>query len=668
MASISSLGIGSGVLTSTLLDKLVTAESDPETKRLTAKQDDINSKISEFGKIQSDITALRLPARVLSQPDALLSYKATSSNSAVSGTVDNSATAQPGQYSISVTSLAQAQSLATGTFADSNTTAIGTGTLTIKVGSTTKSITVNSSNNTLSGIANSINSSNLGISASVVNTGSGYRLVMSSQQTGTANAISISVQDSDGNNTDSSGLSQLAYDGTTNNLTQTVAAQDATFSINGINVTRSSNQVSDAIPGITLNLSTLTNGSPATLTVAQDTATAASYVQNFVDAYNKLQSLVATDTKYDSSTQTAGMFLGDSTVNGVMSQIRQQLSSLLPSSAGAAISSLAEVGISTNPQTGQLSFDQTKFTSQLQAHPQDVAALFGTQGRTSDSQVSYLTGSVNTKPGTYAVNVTQLATQGGYTGSVAIGSNTLIDSTNNTLSLKVDGTTTASLTLTQGTYATAQDLVNEIQNQLNSNNALKSAGLSVTAGLDASNNLTLTSNTYGSSSNIAVTAVGTGSATSLGLSVAQGTAGADVAGTINGAAASGSGQALTSTTGDSNGLAVQVSGGAVGSRGTATYIQGLGDRMVNLINGFLDTNGLITAKNDYYQTQLKDISDQQTKLTDRMNSYRQRLQSEFTSADSRIAQLNSTMSFLTAQLGALSGSSSSSSSSSSKTG
>ncbi|WP_097460530.1 flagellar filament capping protein FliD [Mangrovitalea sediminis] len=668
MASISSLGIGSGVLTSSLLDKLVTAESDPETKRLTAKQDDINSKISEFGKIQSDITDLRLPARVLSQPDALLSYKATSSNSAVSGTVDNSATVQPGQYTISVTSLAQAQSLATGTFADSNTTAVGTGTLTIKVGSTTKSITVNSSNNTLSGIANSINSSNLGISASVVNTGSGYRLVMSAQQTGTANAISISVQDSDGNNTDSSGLSQLAYDGTTNNLTQTVAAQDATFSINGINVTRSSNQVSDAIPGVTLNLSTLTNGSPATLTIAQDTSTAASYVQNFVDAYNKLQSLVATDTKYDPSTKSAGMFLGDSTVNGVMSQIRQQLSSLLPSSAGAAISSLAEVGISTNPQTGQLSFDQTKFTSQLQAHPQDVAALFGTQGRTSDSQVSYLTGSVNTKPGTYAVNVTQLAAQGGYTGSVAIGSNTLIDSTNNTLSLKVDGTTTASLTLTQGTYATAQDLVNEIQNQLNSNNALKSAGLSVTAGLDANNNLTLTSNTYGSSSKIDVTAVGTGSATSLGLSVAQGTAGTDVAGTINGAAASGSGQNLTSTTGDANGLAVQISGGTVGSRGTVTYIQGLGDRMVNLINGFLDTNGLITAKNDYYQTQLKDISDQQTKLTDRMNSYRQRLQSEFSSADSRIAQLNSTMSFLTAQLGALSGSSSSGSSSSSKTG
>lgn len=668
MASISSLGIGSGVLTSSLLDKLVSAESDPETKRLTAQQDDINSKISEFGKIQSDVTALRLPARVLSQPDALLSYKATSSNSAVSGTVDSSANAQPGQYSIDVTSLAQAQSLATGTFADSNTTGVGTGTLTIKVGGTTKSITVNNGNNTLTGLANSINSSNLGVSASVVNTGSGYRLVLSAQQTGTANAISISVQDSDGNNTDNSGLSQLAFDGTTNNLTQTVAAKDAVFSINGISVTRSSNKISDAIPGVTLNLSTLTNGSPATLSIVQDTSTAAQRVQDFVDAYNKLQSVVANDTKYDPSTQTGGMFLGDSTVNSLMSQIRQELSNMLPSAANPSISSLAEVGISTDPQTGQLSFDQAKFTSQLQAHPQDVAAMFGTQGRTSDTQVSYLTGSVNTKPGSYAVNVSQLATQGGYSGSVAIGSNTVIDSTNDTLSIKVDGTTSASLTLTQGTYATAQDLVNEIQNQLNANTTLKSAGISVTAGLDASNNLTLTSNTYGSASNVDVTAVGSGSATSLGLSVGTGTAGVDVAGTINGAAASGSGQNLTSTTGDSNGLAVQISGGSTGSRGTVTYIQGLGDRMVNLIDGFLNANGLITAKNNYYQTQLKDISDQQTKLTDRMNSYRQRLQSEFTSADSRIAQLNSTMSFLTAQLGALTGNSSSTGSSSSKTG
>lgn len=668
MASVSSLGIGSGVLTSSLLDKLVSAESDAQTKQLNNQQQDIKSKESEFAKIQTDVTDLRLPARVLGEKNALVNYTANSSSSAVSASVDSSSDVQPGQYTVSVTSLAQAQSLATGTFNDANTTGVGTGTLTVKVGGKSKSITVDSSNNTLTGLANSINSSGLGVNASVVNTGSGYRLVLSAQETGTANAISISTQDSDGNSADTSGLSQLDYNSTNQNLTQTVAAKDAAFSINGINVTRSSNKVSDAIAGVTLNLSQLTGGSPATVSISQDTSQAVKYVQNFVDAYNKLQSLVAQDTKYNTDTQQAGIFLGDSAVRGVMSHIRSELSAVLPQQATNSVQSLADVGISTNPQTGQMTFDQAKFTQKLQNHPNDVAALFGDQGRTTDSQVQFQNGSVNTKAGTYAVNVSALATQGAYTGSAAIGSNTTIDSTNDTFSVKVDGGQTANITLNQGTYATAQDLVNQIQSQLDANTTLKAAGASVTVGLDASNHLTFTSNSYGSNSSVDVTAVGSGSASSLGLSVKNGTAGTDVAGTINGATATGTGQTLYAASGDdSDGIALKVTGGTTGDRGTVTYTKGFGNRMVDSINSMLGSDGLITNRNDFYQSQLKSISKQQQQLTDQMNAYRSRLEKEFTSADTRISQLNSTMSFLSAQMSALTGASGGSSSGSKTT-
>lgn len=667
MASISSLGIGSGVLTSSLIDQLVQAEQKPENDRLTQQKSDINNKISEFGKIQSAVTDLRLPARTLSEPGALLSYSVNSGSSAVSGTVTDNSTVQPGQYSVNVTNIAQAQSLATGTLPDSNTTTLGTGTLTISVGSTTKTITVDSTNNTLQGLANTINSSNIGVGATVVNTGSGYRLVLSSQQTGTANAINISVQDSDGNNTDTSGLSQLAYNSTTQNLTQTVAAKDAQFTVNGISVTQSSNTVTNVIPGVTLNLSGSTGGSTL-LTIGQDTATATKRVQDLVDAYNKFQSLVANDTKYDPSTKTGGVFLGDSTVNSIMREVRNQVGQIVPGLESASVRSLAEIGISTDPHTGQMSFNQNTFAAALQAHPQDVAAIFGDQGRTTDSQVQFLNGNSNTQAGTYAINVTQAATQGAYSGTVAIGSSTVIDSTNDTLSIKVDGSTTASLTLTQGTYATAQDLVNEIQTQLDNNNALQSAGIHVTAGLDASNHLTLTSGTYGSQSQVDVTAVGSGSSTSLGLAVGSGTAGVDVAGTINGVTATGSGQILTGASGDaSDGIGVKITGTATGSRGSVTYIRGVADQLVNTINGFMDTHGLITDKNSYYQKQLSDIADQQQKLTDRMTAYQKRLQSEFTAADAQIAQLNNTMSFLQAQMSALAGNSSSGGGSSTNT-
>ena len=662
MASISSLGIGSGVLTSNLIDQLVQANQKPENDRLTQQQTDVKNKESEFAKIQSAVTDLRLPARTLSEPGALLSYSVNSGSSAINGTVTDNKQVQPGQYSVSVSQIAQAQSLATGTLPDSNTTTLGTGQLTISVGSTTKTITVDNTNNTLQGLANTINSSNIGVSATVVNTGAGYRMVMSSQQTGTANAINISVQDSDGNNTDNSGLSQLAYNSTTKNLTQTVAAKDASLSVNGVSVTQSSNTVTGVIPGVTLNLAGQTTGNTL-LTIGQDTSAATKEVQNLVDAYNKLQSLVANDTKYDPSAKQGGIFLGDSTVNSIMTQVRNTMSQLVPGLGNASVQSLSEIGISTDPHTGQISFDQTKFASALQAHPQDVAAIFGDQGRTTDPQVQFETGSVNSKAGTYAINVTQAATQGAYTGSVALGSNTVIGSTNNTLSLNVDGSTTASLTLAQGTYATPQDLVNQIQTQLDSNKALQSAGIHVTAGLDSSNHLTLTSGTYGSQSQVNVTAVGSTSASTLGLSVANGTAGQDVAGTINGVKATGSGQVLTGASGDnSDGVAVKITGSATGSRGSVTYIRGIGDQMVNLINGFLNTNGIITDKNNFYQKQLSDISKQQQDLSNRMNQYKQQLQTEFSSADARVAKYNSTLSFLQAQLGALAGSSSSGSS------
>lgn len=668
MASISSLGIGSGVLTSSLIDQLVQADQKPENDRLTLQQTTVNNKISEFAKIQSAVTDLRLPARTLSEPGALLSYSVNSGSSAISGSVTDNKQVQAGQYSVSVSKIAQAQSLATGTLPDANTTTLGTGTLTISVGSTTKIITVDNTNNTLQGLANTINSSNIGVSATVVNTGAGYRLVMSSQQTGTANAINISVQDSDGNNTDNSGLSQLAYNSTTKNLTQTVSAQDASLSVNGVSVTQSSNTVSGVIPGVTLNLSGQTTGNTV-LTIGQDTSSAATEVQNLVDAYNKFQSLVANDTKYDPTAKQGGIFLGDSTVNSIMTQVRNTMSQMVPGLGNASVQSLSEIGVSTDPHTGQISFDQTKFASALQAHPQDVAAIFGDQGRTTDPQVQFETGSVNSKAGTYAINVTQAATQGAYTGSVALGSNTVIGSTDNTVTLKVDGSTTASLTLTQGTYATPQDLVNQIQTQLDSNKALQSAGIHVTAGLDSSNHLTLTSGTYGSQSEVNVTAVGSTSASTLGLSVANGTAGQDVAGTINGVQATGSGQVLTGASGDnSDGVAVKITGSATGSRGSVTYIRGIGDQMVNLIDGFLNTNGIITDKNNFYQKQLSDIAKQQQDLTNRMNQYKQQLQTEFSSADAQVAQYNSTLSFLQAQMGALAGSSSSGSGSGGSSG
>src|SRR5690606_34413704 len=159
-----------------------------------------------------------------------------------------------GSYSLDVKELAQAQSLASGTFVDRDTTAVGSGTLTFNVGGVETEITVDGSNNTLDGLAKAINDSNVGVAAGVVDSGSGFRLVLSADESGLDNAMQISVSDSDGNNTDSSGLSQFAFDGVTSNMTETVAAKDARLDINGIEVTRSSNTVDGVVDGVTFDL------------------------------------------------------------------------------------------------------------------------------------------------------------------------------------------------------------------------------------------------------------------------------------------------------------------------------------------------------------------------------------------------------------------------------
>lgn len=643
---ITSLGIGSGVLTSDLLEKLVEAERAPTELRLTRREDDVNAKISEFGKIQSLITELRLPARTLGDPKALQSLSATSSNSAVTATVTSNS-ASKGQFTLDVTEIATSRSIATGTFADKDVTAVGSGTLALKVGSVTKNITIDSSNNTLSGVASEINKANIGATASVVDTGAGFRLVISSEKTGVAEAVEITVTDTDGNSGDAIGLSQLAFDGTVQNLTETVVAKDAAFSVNGIAVTRSSNEITDVIAGVTLQLTAKSNGSPSVVKVTQDTEGVADRVQAFVDKFNELQGLINETTKFDPATGTGGIFLGDAAVRQISQQLKTVLSQVIPGLQQASVRTVSEAGIASNAQTGLLEFDRTKFTDQLTKNTADVVALFAEQGRASDSQVTFLTASVNTKPGTYAVNITQAATQGAIAGTLGLAGPITIDADNDNLSFKVNGSVDVAITLTQAVYATPQDLVTEIQAQLSANSSLVSAGLTVQVGLDASNQLTFTSGTFGSSSKVDVTAVDTNTATSLGLAVAGGTAGVDVAGTINGKAATGKGQTLTAASGDnSSGIAIQISGATLGNRGDVTYIQGVGDRLVDLINGLLAADGAVTSRNTFFQTQLTEIADQRAQLDTRIESSRQRLAAQFLAADQAVSRFNNTLQFL----------------------
>jgi flagellar hook-associated protein 2 len=636
------------------VDQLVAAEREPTEKRLTQKTEQTQALISAYGKLRSAITELRLPMRKLSAPENLTAFSASSSNEDIGVSVD-STKASRGSYSVNVTSLAGSQALASrDVFADRDATSVGQGTLALAVGDKTANITIDSSNDTLQGLANAINEADVGVSAGIIDTGNGFQLVLSADKTGTDNAVSISVTgDTGGTDTDNQGLSRFAFNtgmDADSGLKETIAATDAVMEINGVEVKRSTNSFENVIDGLTFDIKAK---GESTIKVSQDFGAVADRVQGFVDKFNGLQSSIDSLAGFNSETGNGSLLTGDSTIRAIQGQLRQVLTRVVPGLENASVRSLADVGVTTNFETGGLEFDREKFEAQLKAHPDDVTALFSEQGRTTDSQVEFVRSGLSTKPGTYDINITQAATQGILVAGGALASGITIGTGNDELSLKVNGETTVNLQLTQQTYATAQDLVDEIQAQLNSNSALSASGASVQAGLDSNGNLTFSSSKYGSDS--AVTLVSAENAADFGLSSTTETAGQDVAGTIDGRTAKGDGQVLYlgSDSGDASGLQVRILGDQTGSRGSITFIEGVAERTVNLVSSFVGADGAIESRTQSLNRDLETIQENQAKLDERVASYRERLVKQFTAADSLIAQLNSTQDYVSQQLAAL---------------
>jgi flagellar hook-associated protein 2 len=375
MASITSLGAGSGIFSNDLVDQLINADRKPAELRLNQKQQRTESAISAFGKIRSAVEGLKSPMEALAKPDGLKAFTGTSSNEGVATVSVDPTKASRGNYTLDVTQLAQAQSLASpaGVYTDSDTTTVGTGTLTFTVDGVSTDIVVDGSNNTLGGLAAAINEANAGVSAGVVDTGSGFRLVMTADESGQANAIQVSVADDDGNQTDTSGLSQFAFDGTTSNMEESVQAKDALMEINGIAVSRSTNTVKGVVEGLTFELKATGTSS---VKVEQDSEAVAGRVQEFVDKFNALQDAIKQVSGFNSGTGRGGVLSGDSSLRSIQSDLRNILTSVPAGMEGSPVRILAEVGVTTDPSTGKLNFDQAKFTEQLAANPEAVKDLF----------------------------------------------------------------------------------------------------------------------------------------------------------------------------------------------------------------------------------------------------------------------------------------------------
>jgi flagellar hook-associated protein 2 len=246
--------------------------------------------------------------------------------------------------------------------------------------------------------------------------------------------------------------------------------------------------------------------------------------------------------------------------------------------------------------------------------------------------------------------VSQLATQGSLIGQGAAGL-TIAAGSNDTLSVTLDNIN-ASITLTPGSYASATALAAEVQTRINGTTAFTSAGSAIGVSADGNGLLSLVSSRYSGSSSVSLT--GNAASTVLGGS-GTATQGTGLIGTINGVAALSSGQTLTGATGDATeGLKITVSGGATGTRGNINFSRGFAAQLDQLAARFLGENGTLTARTDGINSSLKKLGDSQLREQTRLDTLQAQYQKQFNALDSIMSKMNSTASYLTQQLAALS--------------
>jgi flagellar hook-associated protein 2 len=358
--AITSTGIGSGLDIGAIVSSLTTAFGAAQTSQLTNQESTLDAQVSAYGTFTAALDTLKLSLPALEDPSQLAGFAATVADKNIASATTSS-DAVAGVYSLQVNNLATAATATSTPFASS--APVGTGTLTIGVGASSTSITIDTTNNTLAGIAAAINSApnNPGVSASVITTTDGSRLVLTGTRTGAANQITVTPSGGDG------GLASLGL--------TTVAAQDASFSINGFSATSASNVVSNAITGVTINLLQASAPStPTTLTISPDTSSAQASIDGFVKAVNGVLSAIQTLTSYDPSTQTAGPLNGNATLEAFQNQLQSILGKFTNSAGG--VKSLTDLGITAGTD-GTYSTDDTKLGNALAANLASIGNLLG---------------------------------------------------------------------------------------------------------------------------------------------------------------------------------------------------------------------------------------------------------------------------------------------------
>lgn len=391
-------GVGSGIDIDSIITAMVNAERAPKTSQLDKLEQKSTTQFSALGSLRSSLANFQ---SALAKLNKLSIFERRSATATPSGQLSATAssTAPAGNFDVRVQQLAAGSKVALKSYAEAPT--FGSGSLTISAGDpadekTPKfTLNVDSSNNTLAGLRDAINTQGAasGFSASIITDASGSRLVLSSSRMGDGADIRVSVTPADEEpGEDETDLAELAF------MPQLVDADDASkgfvapnstagggaagvitratsarLTVDGLQVTRNTNAIADAIEGVTLNLTKADPDTSVNVVVSQDRAGVRSNLNEFITAYNALfttmGSLTAVVNMGEGKAPSTGALVGDAAVRGLQSGIRSALTQM---QSDSGIAALAQLGVTTD-KSGKLSLDQAALDKALASDFDGVA-------------------------------------------------------------------------------------------------------------------------------------------------------------------------------------------------------------------------------------------------------------------------------------------------------
>ncbi len=656
------LGGGSGLDTMALVKDLVALERAPQQQRLDARQEKLEAQISGLGMLRSAMGELESSLAALGAADTFNAKQVAIPDTSLIAISQLQADAVPGNYRLKVEQVAQSQSMSSGVYASVDS-AVGEGSLTLQFGdwdagqtaftvdpnATGATIEIDASNNSLTGLRAAINDSGIGVQASIVGTEGNYQLLLTSP-TGATKELQITAAETVGQE----GLANFNFNETTQSLTQQQEGLDAVMKVNGFQVTRSTNTITDVIEGVEFDIFNSSATEEVSINISADQSLAETAIRDFVEAYNTFQQEARRLTGNEVDEEGAGSLRNDSLAGNLIRSIRSQIGSAVPG-IDDGFNSLANLGIRTRQADGTLQIIEndpnepnTDFPAALRDNFESIRDMFTPKADSSSAQVKINGYGIRTQPGNYEVEISQDATKGFLNAApLPVATTFPLDTTGKDYSftILVDGKAAEVALPGSKTYSSGDELAAEIQALINLDEDLKNSNVRANVSFNtATNSLEFQSDAYGANSKIEFSAVGADAA-ELGLAVGAGTAGVDVAGTIDGEAAFGFGDVLLPAIGSpAEGLKMIIAPGATSAN--VNFSRGFAGGLIELMDTYLENSGLINERESNIKDNLVDVADDRSALDRRTEAFRARLEAQFIVMESIVRSLNNTGTFL----------------------